>query len=585
MGKNSFNCLARLPRPSAQYPRQFVPNDIDLEKWEHIEPLIGNLIDRHIRSREDLTQWLDDESELSGVISEERSRRYAALTCATDNKEIEKAYLYFIENIIPKVQPLWHKIDQKFLDSPYLYKLNQKRYEILVRRRRNSKDLFKEVNIPLNVEIAKLGQQYQKIMGGKTVEFEGKEHTIQRMWVYLQDQDRNRRKKAWELLIERELKDSEKLDELFNKMLKLRVQIAKNAGFDDFRTYQFRLNNRFDYTPDDCFFFHESIERYVVPLAAQLQEERRQRLGYDTIRPWDKSCDRYGRGPLKPFKSIDDLTNGCREIFGMVDTELGDYFQRMMDLELLDLESRKGKAPGGYQLALGELRLPFIFMNAVGLNSDVFTLLHEGGHAFNLMAVSDDPLIGYRSSPKEFSEVASLSMELLGSAHLNVFYNDGDAARARRNLFEDMTWKLNSVAINDAFQHWIYTHPDHTSQERADFYMQLLERFSSGVDWSGYEKLQATAWHTTGHIFRAPFYFIEYGIAQLGALQVWLNSKNDKKAAIEAYKAGLRLGGSRPLPELFRAANTEFDFSDRVIEPMMAEVAEEIERQSELESK
>ncbi|MDP8238050.1 MAG: M3 family oligoendopeptidase [Candidatus Hatepunaea meridiana] len=581
---NIINRLSELKRPSPEHPRQFVPDDLDLSEWKNFEPLINNLADRTIDSKEALEQWLIDESELSVVISEERTRRYVAATCATDDKDAERSYLNYISKIIPKIQPLWHKLDQKLMNSDQLYKLDQKRYSILIRHRRTHNELFREESIQLNVEITKLIQQYQKIMGGMTVDFKGNEHTLQRMWVYVYNQDRDLRREAWTAIIKRELQDSEQIDEIFDKLLVLRIQVARNAGYNDFRMYQFRLNNRFDYTPDDCFFFHEAIEKYVVPLARKLQEERRKVLGLDTIRPWDKNCDTGCTKPLKPFQTVKQLVDGCREIFYKVDSELGDWFQKMIDLGLLDLSSRKGKAPGGYQVALSEVRLPFIFMNAVGLNSDLFTLLHEAGHAFHQFAVSHDPIMTYRSAPKEFNEVASMSMELLGSGYIDTFYNVRDAARARRNIFEDMTWKLISVAINDAFQHWIYTHPGHSPDERSDYYVKLIERFGSGVDWSGYEDLQRNAWHVIGQLFRAPFYYIEYGIAQLGALQVWLNSLKDKEEAIEAYKNALSLGGSRSLPELFKTAKTKFDLSEKIIEPMMIEVANEIERQWKMES-
>ncbi len=368
-------------------------------------------------------------------------------------------------------------------------------------------------------------------------------------------------------------------------MLKLRVQIAKNAGFDDYRTYQFRRYERFDYGPEECFHFHEAVERHVLPLTKQLTEERCRALNIETVRPWDTGCDRFGREPLKPFEHTDKLANGCREIFGKVNGELGDNFQKMVDLGLLDLASRKGKAPGGYQSSLSEVRLPFIFMNAVGVNRDVMTLLHEGGHAFHQFAAHDEPILAYRHAPMEFCEVASMSMELLGAPHLEIFYSSGDAARARHDLFEGAIGLLPWIAIIDAFQHWIYTHPDHTAKERSDQFTELMKRFGSGIDWSGYDEALRYRWQAQLHIFEYPFYYIEYGIAQLGALQVWRNSRKDLDGAVEAYKSALRLGGSKPLPVLFESAGIRFDFSDEIIKPLIAEVSEEVERQGEMESK
>ncbi|NQU05211.1 MAG: M3 family oligoendopeptidase, partial [Calditrichaeota bacterium] len=334
----------------------------------------------------------------------------------------------------------------------------------------------------------------------------------------------------------------------------------------------------------DCFAFHDAIEKYVVPVTRRLFEERRESLNLDTVRPWDVACDRLGRDPLIPFGETEKLVSGCREIFGKVDAELGNSFQRMIDLGLLDLDSRKGKAPGGYQASLTEVRLPFIFMNAVGLDRDVFTLLHEGGHAFHQFAVSDESILGYRHAPMEFSEVASMTMELLGAPHLQVFYNDSEVARSQRNNLNSSIGMLPWIAIVDAFQHWIYSNPDHTVKERNDQFVSLTERFGAGTDWTGLDEESRYRWQAQLHIFEVPFYYIEYGIAQLGALQIWQNSRKDLGSAIDAYKSALKLGGSRPLPELFEAAGAKFDFSEHTIRPLMAEIDEEVERLTELES-
>ncbi len=415
------------------------------------------------------------------------------------------------------------------------------------------------------------------------VDFNGKEHTIPEMLMYFQDKDRDVRREAWKITSERRLREAGELDELFDKLLKLRVQLAKNTDFPDFRSYMFCAKNRFDYTPEDCIRYHDSIERHILPVARGLVEERRRALGVDAVRPWDMYCDHYGRERLRPFETVDQLANGCREMLGKIDKEMGDNFQIMIDLGLLDLESRKGKGQFSYQLHLPEVRLPYIFMSAVGLNPDVFALLHESGHAFHQFASREEPLLTYRSVPNEFAEVAAMSMELLGAEHLEVFYKPVDAARARRRHFEDTIEVFPEVGIIDGFQHWIYAHPDCTPEERSDCWLSLLERFDNGVDWSGLEQISRSYWHSIPHIFLRPFYFIEYAIAQLGALQVWHNNRRDKTGTIEAYKSALQLGGSRPLPELFKAADIELDFSERTIKPVMAEVSEEVERQGRME--
>ena len=394
----------------------------------------------------------------------------------------------------------------------------------------------------------------------------------------MESKDRSVRKEAYELSSERRLKDAEELEKLFNKMLKLRNLVAKNAGFEDYRSYMFEAMHRYDYTPEDCLDFHKAIEEVVVPLRNELLQKRSKALGIDKLRPWDTACDKYGRDPLKPFENTDDLAYGCQRIFNKVNPDLGSNFQRMIDLGLLDLDSRKGKAPGGYQSTLLEIRLPFIFMNSVGLNRDVFTLLHEGGHAFHTFATMDEPLINYRHAPMEFCEVASMAMEHIGGQHLSEFYNEADSARAWVENLESDIMLLPWIATIDAFQHWIYTHPNHTDEERADYWLELSNKFGSGVDHTGYEEVLKYRWHAQLHIFEVPFYYIEYGIALLGALQVWRNSRQDLPAAIEAYQKALSLGGTKPLPEIFKTANAKFDFSSETIQPLIEEVRTEIQK-------
>ncbi|MCF7811203.1 M3 family oligoendopeptidase [bacterium] len=578
------NRINDLNRPSREYPRSYVPDKVDYSAWENLDPLFKGLIERKLDSKQALEQFLLDDSELNAVVNEEGSRRNIAMTCATDDPETEKAFLHFIENIGPKMQPYNHEIEKKILTCPYLDDLDKRRYEVRIRSCRNSVELFREENIPLGVETAKLSQQYQKTIGAMTVNFKGKDYTLPQMGIFMQEKDRELREEAWRLSTVRRMEDTGVLDEIFDKMLKLRVKIAANAGFDNFRAYQFRSYNRFDYTPDDCFAFHDAIEKYVVPVSRKLLEERRKSLSLDSIKPWDTACDRLGRDPLRPFEKTEKLVSGCREIFGKVDEELGNSFQQMIDIGLLDLDSRKGNAPGGYQSSLTEVRLPFIFMNAVGLDRDVFTLLHEGGHAFHQFAVRDESILEYRHAPMEFSEVASMTMELLGAPHLSAFYNPHEAARSQRSNLNGSLGLLPWIAIVDAFQHWIYSNPNHTVKERNDQFVSLSERFGAGMDWTGYEDELRYRWQSQLHIFEVPFYYIEYGIAQLGALQIWQNSRKDLSSAVEAYKSALKLGGSRPLPELFETAGAKFDFTENTIKPIMSEVDAEVERLSKFES-
>jgi oligoendopeptidase F len=354
--------------------------------------------------------------------------------------------------------------------------------------------------------------------------------------------------------------------------------VAREAGFANYVDYAFRLRERFDYGVAESLEFHRAIERVVVPLARTLQDRRRETLGVPTIRPWDLSVDPLGRPPLRPFTEVERLAEGTEAIFDDVDPELGRQFAYLRNAGLLDLANRKGKAPGGYQTTLEDDRLPFIFMNAVGLDGDVRTLLHEGGHAFHALASRGEPLAAYRESPIEFCEVASMSMELLGARNLGQFYNEADADRSYRQLLEGIVLILPWIATVDAFQHWVYTHPDHTRDERRRHWNELIDRFGGNVDWSGYEEARANSWHRQLHIFLYPFYYIEYGIAQLGALQVWQRSRSDRPGAVAAYRHALGIGGARPLPELFEAAGIRFDFSERTLRPLMGAIGQELAR-------
>jgi oligoendopeptidase F len=450
------------------------------------------------------------------------------------------------------------------------------RYAVFDRDTKNQVELFRPENVPLETEEAKLSQQYQKLSGSLTVQFRGEEKTLVQMGPYLEEPDCAVRQEAWERVAQRRLQEKDAFEEMFDKLVALRQQIARNAGFENYRDYAFRKLGRFDYTSDDCLQFHDTVEKEIMPVVRKLQAERRKVLKLKTLRPWDLAVDPLNRPPLKPFKQVGEMVARTQKIFNRLDGELAGGFRRMQDLRLLDLENRKGKAPGGYQSTLAEARLPFIFMNAVGLQRDVETILHEAGHAFHALATRDEDLYAYRSAPIEFCEVASMSMELLGNEFIEEFYSPAEANRARRTHLEGIVGIFPWIATVDAFQHWIYTHPGHTRAERSAAWLALMDRFGGDVEWTDYEPARAHLWHKQLHIFLHPFYYIEYGIAQLGALQVWANSKRDKAKALSRYKLALELGGSRPLPELFQAAGGRFAFDGKTIKPLVKLVRDEL---------
>ncbi len=552
--------LERIPN---EFDHRYVPNDA-LADWNELEPLFDELNTRPVATAADLERTILDLSDLLDAVVEEGAVRDIRMTCDTTDLDHENAHLHFISEIEPRVKEQVQRLQTRFVGCPAWTKLDP-RYAVLKRQIENAIALFRDENLPLEVEDCKLGQRYEKLAGAMTVEYDGKEQTLQQMERYLEEPDRATRAQAWEKTVERRLQDRDETDAIFAELVGLHVKRSANAGFASFVDYAFRDRERFDYTPQHCARFHKGVEQHIVPLLRECQKRRAQAMGLDLPRPWDLLADPEGRPPLRPFTASAELVAGCTAVFRKVDPELGAQFARMADLGLLDLDSRKGKAPGAYQSTLARRRLPFIFMNAVGRDDDLWTLLHEGGHAFHVFATQSEPVYAYRDSPVEFAEVAATGMELLSEPHIGLFYTPDDAARAREERLYAIVRDLAWVATIDAFQHWIYTHPDHTAAERREAWLSLGRRFGGIEDWSGYEEAQANDWQRQTHLFLDPFYYIEYGIAELGALGIWLQAKDDPAQAVRNYRNSLALGGSRPLPDLFRAAGIPFDFGPEAV--------------------
>jgi oligoendopeptidase F len=560
----------------------FVPDNLDPADWSALERLYRQLLDRPIDTPEAIETWLADLSALSAAVSEYGARRSIAYACNTEDAEVEKAYLHWVEQISPKIKPLFFKLQQKYLASPALSQTRPERYDILTREWRADVEVFREENVPLQTQVTKLVSRYDKLVGAMIVEFRGKSYTLQQLGRFLEEPDRPTRQQAWELSANRRLQDREAIDDLFGQMLTLRGTMAHNAGFGDFRGYAWKLRGRFDYAPQDCLDFADAIAAAVVPRVEELDRQRQAALGVDRLRPWDLSVDPQHRSPLRPFDADKpaEMVEKVATMFERIEPALAADFRRLRFGRNLDLESRRGKRAGGFQSSLEKSAEPFIFMNAAGLQRDVETLLHEGGHAFHFVwACGKESNVFLRHAPLEFCEVASMAMEAMGADHYGVFYADADeAARAKRTFLEGIVRFFPWMAIIDSFQHWVYTHPGHGPDERTRAWLALLDRFQSDtVDWSGYEAQRASMWHRQLHLFHHPFYYVEYGIAQLGALQLWLRYRDDPAAALRDYRAALELGGTRPLPDLFAAAGVRFDFTRATLEPLIAAVMSELD--------
>lgn len=556
----------------------FVPADIDASVWDNVQPFFQQLLERNFKCKGCIEQFLLDRSELDAAVAEAGSDLYIAMTCNTEDEDIKNAFLAFVEHVEPEWKKIGFELNKKVVQSPHVENLDNERFGVLIRDWAADVALFRDSNVPLQTQDTKLGQEYSEICGAMMVDFNGEERTMPQMGVYQQDPDREIREASWRAVAERRLQDRDTIDGLFDKMVKNRNQVARNADFEEYRGYMFAVKHRFDYTPEDCIAFHSSIETTCMPIVRKLAEERKAALGIDTLRPWDLAVDPHGNAPLVPFDTADELIEKTSKLFHRMEPSLGDMFDSMRDGGYsLDLASRKGKAPGGYQASRDRKRMPFIFMNAAGLPRDLDTMVHEAGHAFHYMLCRHDDLVWHRSAPLEFAEVASMSMESLAYPFLDEFYSPEETKRAIRKHLEGIVSVLPWVATIDAFQHWIYLNPEHTREERTEQWLALGERFGGGVDWSGLEAEHEAAWHRQLHPFEVPFYYIEYGIAQLGALQMWLQYRNDPVSAIAAYKKGLALGASKPLPTLFESSGLQFDFSAEMVGNLMKTVEEELD--------
>lgn len=560
-------------------PRRFMPADFTVSNWESLEPYFTELVQRPIDSVQDLDRWLHDLSELEALISEDACWRQIRMTCDTENKELEESFNYFMLEIQPRIQPFADRLNRKLVESPYVAQLDQAKYFTYLRNVRKSIDLFREANIPLQAELNVEAQRFGMIAGKMTVDVNGQEYTLQQAAKFLEDPNRSLREEVFRKIAERRLQDKDALNEVFNSLLSKRNQVALNAGFDNYRDFRFIELGRFDYSKEQCFQFHEAVKLHVMPLVNQLYAAKRQKLGLDVLRPWDVEAEPEGIKPLHPFENGQELIDKTIACFDKLKPFFGDCLRKMQQLGHLDLESRKGKAPGGYNCPLAESGAPFIFMNAAGQLDDVTTMVHEGGHAIHSFLAHQLELNGFKEYPTEIAEVASMSMELFSMNQWDVFFdNKEELKRAKEQQLERVITIFPWIATIDKFQHWIYENPAHTVEQRTAKWMEILQEFTSPeIDFSGLDAYRQYSWQRQLHLFEVPFYYIEYGIAQLGAIGLWQQYKQNPAKAVDNYLTALSLGGTRTLPELFEAAGLRFDFSPAHISGLMQFVKQELD--------
>ena len=563
-------------------PRHFVPANFVVTDWQSLEPFFNDLLERNIDTREKLEQWLLDQSELEAVVSEDASWRQIKMTCDTENKALEEAFNFYCMELQPRIQPYSDALNKKLVNHPLAKELEKDKYFTYLRSLRKSIELFREENIPLQSELAVLQQQFGVISGKMTVTINGNEYTLQQAAKFFESHDRNLREETYRKIQERRLQDRDELNKLYNQLLEKRNAEALNAGFANYRDYRFKELGRFDYTKEDCYAFHDAVKQHVLPLVNLVYKKKKEKLGLAELRPWDMEAEPEGSPSLQPFKTSEELINKSIECFSKLRPFFGECLAKMNELKHLDLESRKGKAPGGYNSPLAESGAPFIFMNAAGQMQDLITMVHEGGHAVHSFLAHPLPLTGFKEYPMEIAEVASMAMELFSMDHWDIFFSDdAQLKKAREYELARIIIILPWIATIDKFQHWIYEHPTHTIEERTFHWNRILNEFSDNViDYSGLENYRSNLWQRQLHLFEVPFYYIEYGIAQLGAIGMWRQFKANKQLAMDNYCNALSLGATKTLPQLFETAGLKFDFSSGQIKLLMDFVKSEMDAHS-----
>lgn len=558
--------------------RHFLKADFDCTKWETIEPYLQDLVARPLNSLADLEQWMLDQSEFEKVIGEHGRWIHVRTTVDTTDTQAKADYIHAFTHIFPKLSPYSFELDKKLVNCPFTKELDPTVFETTLRKAKTQVDIFREENIPLQTDLSLKESRYNEIIGAQTVTFDGKELTIQQASALLKTGDRNVREKVYNILVECRTRDKEALDELMSELIALRHQIATNAGFKTYTEYRFKELGRFDYTAADCLKFHESVNQTVTPLVDSIMAEKKNELGLDVLKPWDTDAEPSSQKALVPSTSSEDLIAKTIECFGHLDSYFAERIEIMRDMKYFDLDSRMGKGPGGYNMTMPEIGVPFVFMNAANTEHDLITMVHEGGHAVHTFLANKLPLNCLKDTPSEMAEVASMGMELMTMPYWNVYYkNEADTKRAQKNHLKYVALVLEKTCLGDAFQHWMYAYPNHSHSERREKWAELHAQFNSSlIDYSGYEQYVEIEYQRIMHFYAVPFYYIEYAFAELGAVALYKNFKKDKQITIDQYKKALSAGYTKTIPEFYKTAGVRFDFSQQYVAELMEFLKQEI---------
>ncbi|MEM6261439.1 MAG: M3 family oligoendopeptidase [Bacteroidota bacterium] len=557
--------------------RTFLPNDYHLTDWNSAKVYYEALLAEEPRSVEELEVLLKKADELEAVIREDQAWRYINNTRFTNKSEYQEAFLFFIQEIQPQLTTYQEKLNRQIFENPFFAQLDDSRFFTYKRTLKRQLELFQEENVTLNTEIQRSGQTFTQVVGGMSIEHEGQDLPLQQAYKLLEEtRDREARQELWEKVVARRTQDQDQLQNLFDKLLTLRTKVAQNAGFESFTDFSYARLLRFDYTREDVIKFHQSVERVITPIMQELMEERRQILGVDVLKPWDLGVNIFGDEPLKPFDGERELTAKAVSMLSALKPELGEMIALMDEVGYLDLGSRLDKAPGGYNYPLPESGIPFIFMNAVGSQKDMITMLHESGHAVHAFLTQPIELKALKHTPSEVAELAAMTMELLGMEQYKYLYDEESLlSRAKKEQLIRCIMVMPWIATVDAFQHWLYDNPNHTQAERNAKWKELYLRFQGqSVDYTGYEEELENMWLKQFHIFEVPFYYIEYALAQLGALAIWRNYQQDPEKGLADFLEALKLGYTQPIPEIYQTAGINFAFSEDYLTDIMGHCIE-----------
>jgi oligoendopeptidase F len=560
--------------------KEYLPKGFKLTVWSKLKPYYEELLKRPLSCVSDLERWIYDRSELDATVGETFAWRYIKVTVDNTDTNSLELYQYAVQELYPRIAAFDNELNQKLVDSPYVEALNPEEFSIYIRNIRNAVDLFSSENIPLSTEVQLRSREYGKIFSEMTIGMNGRQMTLQKAGTLLEEPDRACREAIYHKISQRVLQDVEQLEDLFDELLQKRHSIAVNTGFENFRDYKFRSLGRFDYTIQDCLYFHNSIASEIVPLVDEINEYRRKTLHLEALRPWDLNVDLGGRMPLRPYETADELLEKTIRCLSEVHPLFGEVLSIMQEMGRLDLESRPGKRPGGYNMPLHLSGVPFIFMNAAQLLGDIRTIMHECGHAIHSYLTREQKLGASKRLPSEIAELAAMTMELLTMEHWEVFFEKAeDLRRAKINQLENVLRILPWIATVDKFQHWLYTHPEHTRAERKAEWLKIYVEFNpTNLDRNGLEHYSEYLWHKQLHIFEAPFYSIEYGMAQLGAIAIWKKYREQPTEALQDYIEALKLGYSKPINKMYHTAGINFDFSQKYVSELGSFVKEELEK-------